>query len=124
VPKCACGAESPRVRITFRGKEQIEECPYCAPQSFDKFKSVRDGQISMAYEYDHTHYHFEDGKPVLTDEGRQDLRDAATKESEDDKRALEAAVEKKRYARRTTPLTSAEIERAVNRFNNESRESV
>jgi len=115
MPICGgCGEFTSRVRMTFRGLEAKEECPQCAPQSFEKFKSVRDGQITMAHEYDHTRYHFRDGIPQITDEGLQDLEDAACKPPTDDNAAYEEAVAKKRQNRKTS-LTPKEIEICVNR---------
>jgi hypothetical protein len=107
-------AETTRVRTTFKGLEAKDECPHCAPQSFEKFASVRDGQITMAHEYDHTRYRFKDGIPQITDEGLQDLEDAACKTPTDDDEAYQKAVAKKRQNRKTS-LTPAEIEICVNR---------
>lgn len=122
-----CGSVTARVRTTFIGARAKDECPQCCPESFDKFKAVRDGQVTMAWEYDHKHYRLKDGIPTITDEGLQDLEDLATKESEDDKLALEKAIERKRRARRTAPLTPLEIEICLARAENilhESTESV
>lgn len=115
-----CGAEGARVRSRWKESQRLpDECPICAPQAFaEKFKSVRDGQITMAYEYDHKRYRTIDGIPQITDEGLADLEAAATKESEDDKIAFEKARAIKRQERRTTPMTPSEIELAAQSIRN------
>ena len=105
-----CGAESARVRSRWHEGVQLpDECQKCSPESYERFRSVRDGQITMAWEYDHKKYRLIDGLPQITDEGLADLEAAALKESEDDKLALERAIEKKRRERRTAPMTPHEI---------------
>jgi hypothetical protein len=123
-----CGAQSTRLRCRWsaNGVQLPDECPHCTPQSFDKFKSVRDGQIAMAWEYDHKSYQFKDGVPILTDEARQDLEDAATKRSDDEIKAYEMAVERKRQERRTKAMSESEakrLEEVIRKRFDESRES-
>lgn len=121
-----CGAEGARIRTTFLGKEAKDECPHCAPGTFEKFKSVRDGQITMGWEYMPNMYrHTEDGY-VAKDELLADTEAQISKPDPDDEAAYEKAVAKKR-ANRKTALTPSEIEICTNRARNmlnESRESV
>lgn len=105
--------------------EAKDECPRCAPHSFDQFKSVRDGKIAMGWEYMPTMYkHTEDGY-VAKDELLADTEAQASKPDPDAEAAYQKAVEKKRRNRRTS-LTPSEIQTCIQRVENmidESRKS-
>lgn len=113
----SCGSEGARVRTTFIGKECKDECPQCSPQSFDKFKSVRDGRLAMGWEYMPKMYrHVEDGY-VATDELLADTQAQVEKQPEDEKIAYEKAVAKKRQNRKTS-LSPGEIQTCIARAEN------
>ena len=84
----------------------------------DPFKSVRDGQIAMGWEYMPQMYRKTDDGYVAKDELLADTEAQATKQSDEDIAAENAALAKKRAMRRTKPLSSAEIEMAITRWNN------
>jgi len=116
-----CGAQSSRVRSrwTEKGVQLPDQCPSCAPESMhDPFKSVRDGQIAMGWEYMPQMYRKTDNGYVAKDELLADTEAQATKQSDEDIAAENAALAKKRAMRRTKPLSSAEIEIAITRWNN------
>lgn len=111
-----CNTEQKHIRTTFRGNAVIDECPNCNPEGFrEKFKSIRDGEIVMGWEYDPSGYTWKDGLPQLTDSRLQDMHDIAAKpyEETDD---YKDAVAKKRAKRRTSPLTPEEINKVVTQF--------
>lgn len=121
-----CGSVTSRIRTMFIGARAKDECPNCAPGTFEAFKSVRDGQIAMGWEYMPTMYkHTEDGY-VAKDELLADTEAQASKPSEEDEAAYQKAVAKKRQNRKTS-LTPSEIQMCVSRAENmldESRKSV
>lgn len=96
-----------------------DECPRCAPQTFERIRSVRDGQISMGWEYMPTKYKLKDGVYVASDELRQDTEDQLSKQPAEDVEAYELAAAQKR-ARSTgrPPLTDAQICDAIQWFHN------
>lgn len=114
--KCgSCNAESSRVRTSWAedGTQKPDECPQCAPQSFDRFRSVRDGQIAMGWEYMPTKYKLRNGVYEASDELRQDTEDQLSKLPEEDVAAYSKAVEEKRATRRTKALTQQEVHEAI-----------
>ena len=118
-----CGHDTPRVRSKWKEGIQLpDECPHCSPDSFEAIKSVRDGQISMGWEYMPTMYKKTDAGYVPKDELLADTEAQVCKKSDEDI-AAEQAIEDKRRTRRTMPLSPSEIEILLNRINNESRES-
>lgn len=118
-----CGTETTRVRSAWKGDVQLpDECPSCAPQSFDKFKSVRDGQITLGHEYMPTMYKKTDAGYVAKDELTADTEAEIVRSitHSPEQIAYEAAAEKKRHNRRTKPLNQSEIEQAICRWSNMS----
>lgn len=123
-----CGAQESRVRTKWasNGAQLPDECPACAPQSFERFRSVRDGTIAMGWEYMPTKYKLRDGVYAATDELRQDTEDEISKVPEDEIEAYKKAVARKRVERRTQPLSLGETQSAIQWYRNieeEARES-
>ena len=120
-----CGAETARVRSKWQDSVQLpDECPHCAPQSFEKFKSVRDGQITLGHEYMPAMYKKTDAGYVAKDELTADTEAEIVRSitHSPEQLAYEAACEDKRRNRRTEPLTPAEFERAVNKITAQASE--
>lgn len=114
-----CGAEGARVRSRWlEGKQLPDECPQCSPGSFERFKSVRDGQISMGWEYMPSKYRKTDNGYVPTDELIADTEAELSKACPEDEQAYQNAVEEKRAKRRTKPMTETEKEIAIARWSN------
>jgi len=116
-----CGSESARVRSSWtdKGVQLKDACPKCDPGSFEKIKSVRDGQITMGHEYMPQMYRKVGDEYVAKDELLADTEAQILDSMENSEAnvAYRAAVEKKRQNRRTTPLSAAEIQQAINRVN-------
>lgn len=119
---CACGAESKKIRQFWdRGKLTREECPACAPQSFEKQTDPSAKKIWIGPEFAPNDYI----KREDPDGGyRYDLKPEAARELElqhtvnsqratDEREARERAMAAKRSTRRTNPMTSEEIEQAI-----------
>jgi hypothetical protein len=114
-----CGADTPRLRTVFLGKETRDECPQCAPGSFEKFTAPSDKKIAMGFEAHPNEYekrYDEDGvfyirKPEYRAEQEQRL----TQPAEDDRLREEQAVAEKRATRRTQPLSPDEVLFAINK---------
>lgn len=114
--KCgSCNSDSSRVRTSWMpdGTQKPDECPQCAPQSFDRFRSVRDGKIAMGWEYMPKRYKLRNGVYEGTDELRADTEAQLSKQPEEDVAAYNKAVEAKRATRRTVPLTSQEQQQCI-----------
>lgn len=116
-----CGADRTRVRTIFNpdGTVRVEECPSCAPGSFDPEWLLAKGATPWeAYPGKYDKISNPDGSVTwrAKEEWTQDTEDKirASYEKVDAKEA--AAIEKKRASRRTEPMTPAEIEAATNRF--------
>lgn len=114
---CSCGVEGTRIRtIWAEDGTKREECPHCAPGSFDKVTDPSDKKIWMGFEVHPNEYvKAEDGgfdrKPEYRAEQEQKLREA----TEDEKAAQERAIAKKRAERRTRPMDSVEEAMALRR---------
>lgn len=114
----SCGSESSRVRSKWKENVRLpDECPNCAPQSFEKFKSVRDGQITMGHEYMPTMYKktdqgYEAKDELLADTEADILKSMVVPHDP----IAEEAIERKRATRRTKAMTGSEIEQAINRW--------
>lgn len=111
-----CGAESVRVRSrwTEKGVQLADECPTCAPQSFEKFTAPSDKKIWMGYEAHPSEYvHAEDGGFDRKPEYRAEQEQKLTQPTEDEARIQRIAEEDKRATRRTEPMTSVEMEQAL-----------
>jgi len=111
-----CGSESTRVRSrwTDKGVQLPDECPACAPQSFEKFTAPSDKKIWMGYEAHPNEYvRAADGgfdrKPEYRAEQEQKLCQA----TEDEKAREEQVAARKRANRRLTPMTAAEMTAAL-----------
>lgn len=110
-----CGAEGARVRSRWSGDKQLpDECPQCAPQSFEKFSNPSDKKIWMGFEAHPNEY-------VKAEDGGYDRKPEYRAEQEaklgggdpDDAAAQEKAVERKRMERRTRPMDSDELLHAL-----------
>jgi len=106
-----CKAETKRVRSRWdeKGVQLPDECPNCAPSSFEKFTAPSEKKIWMGYEAHPNEYvKSEDGgfdrKPEYRAEQEAKLALPATDEQE----AQARAAAKKRIERRTEPMTPAE----------------
>jgi len=110
-----CGAEVSRVRTRYavNGAQMPDECPVCSPETFERFKSVRDGQISMGWEYNHTMYKKTDNGYIAKDELIADTEAQVMKPDTEAEENYQRSLAKKRANRRTKPMTQAEIERAL-----------
>lgn len=119
--KCSnCGNEGPRVRSRWTEDGQLpDECPKCAPQSFEKFTTPSDNKIWPGWEAHPNEYekkYDKDGviyerKPEYRAEQEERLRNM----TEDEKAAQERAIAKKRKERRTTPMDAIEEAAALRR---------
>jgi hypothetical protein len=123
VAKCGtCGAESPwiiRTRWAPDGTQMPDECPKCAPQSFERFRSVRDGTIAMGWEYMPNKYKLRNGVYEATDELRQDTEDGIKKQPAEEVEAVTKAIEAKRAyaAQHQEELSQDDIRRAIAWYN-------
>lgn len=110
-----CKTETSRIRSRWNEDGQLpDECPNCAPGSFEKFTTPSDKKIWMGYEAHPNEYvKAEDGgydrKPEYRAEQEQKLAEATAEEQEKQRRA-EA---EKRAHRRTTPMDSVEYAAAM-----------
>lgn len=113
----SCGAQSTRIRSRWKDSIQLpDECPFCAPQTFEKHTDPSVKKIWIGPEYNPNAYekrYDEDGiyyqaKPEFTAE--QEAKACLSSEERE-------AIERKRKTRRTEPLKpeSAEYERALNK---------
>ena len=111
-----CNTESSRVRSrwTEKGVQLADECPSCAPQSFEKFTAPSDKKIWMGYEAHPNEYvRAADGGFDRKPEYRAE-QEARLTQATDDERAREAQVAaRKRANRRLTPMTPAEMTAAL-----------
>lgn len=112
-----CKQETTRLRTTWRKDgTPFDECPNCAPESFEKFTAPSDKKIWMGYEAHPNEYvKAADGgydrKPEYRAEQEQKLGQPTEEETELQRRA----EEKKRRDRRTTPMDEAELSAATHR---------
>jgi hypothetical protein len=114
-----CGAEGARVRSRWTEKnvQLPDECPHCAPQSFEKFTAPSDKKIWMGWETNRNEYekrYDKDGviyerKPEYQAEQEAKIVDA----TEEERTAQERAVANKRANRRTIPMDEAELAAAM-----------
>lgn len=117
-----CGAEGQRIRSRWEKDVQIpDECPSCAPQSFERQTDPSDKKIWIGPEVrpqDYVKTYDRDGliympKPEITAEleaqacGRNSVR------NKEEQEAVRRAEAEKRNTRRTRPMTSTEVEKAV-----------
>lgn len=115
-----CGAQGTRIRSRWTEKnvQLPDECPQCAPESFEKFTAPSDKKIWMGFEAHPNEYVkklSEDGdvvyerKPEYRAEQEQQLMEATTEEQA----AQEKAVALKRATRRTMPMDEIEMAAAL-----------
>ena len=110
-----CGAIGPRVRSRWQEGQQLpDECPQCAPQTFEKQTNPSDKKIWMGYEAHPNEYvKAEDGgfdrKPEYRAEQENQLRQPAA----DDVEQQRVADERKRASRRTMPMDTQETLQAL-----------
>jgi hypothetical protein len=121
-----CGAAAPRVKTIFTKNGILlpipkDECPVCAPQSFEPAPDPSTRKIWIGPEYmpsryrkktDHLGDYYEG-----TDELRADTEDAISRGATDETEKLERMKAQKRLNRRTAPLKSGSVEhfQAINR---------
>jgi hypothetical protein len=112
-----CKSTTTRVRTHWtEDGTQFDECPQCAPKSFEKFTNPSDKKIWMGYEAHPNEYIKSpdggyDRKPEYRAEQEQRLA-KATEEEQEKQMRIEA---KKRSERRTTPMDSVELAHAMRR---------
>lgn len=105
-----CGAEGPRVRSRWLGGVMLpDECPTCAPQSFEKVTMPSEQKIWMGYEAHPNEYvHSEDGGYDRKPEYRAEQEAKLGQPAADDVEAQERAFAQKRAERRTRPMDASE----------------
>lgn len=116
----ACGHEGTRIRTVFpEDGGQRDECPQCAPESFEKFTAPSDKKIWMGFEAHANEYEkkydektgevFYERKPEYRAEQEAKLMEA----TEEERLAQRRAEADKRATRRTTPMDSVEYAAAL-----------
>ena len=114
-----CGEEGARVRSrwTEKGIALPDECPACAPQSFEKFSAPSDKKIWMGYEAHPNEYekrYDADGLILVRKpEYRAEQEDRLRNETADERDARLRAEAEKRATRRTDPMTAEEMLHAL-----------
>lgn len=110
-----CGAETARIRSRFGEDGTVtDECPQCAPGSFEKFTAPSDKKIWMGYEVHPNEYvKAPDGGYDRKPEYRSEQESQLRQPTEAEQCAQDAAIAKKRAERRTTPMTPAEQSAAM-----------
>lgn len=116
-----CGSDRTTTRTFFKpdGTFKTEECPSCAPGSFDpQWLTAKGATAWEAYPDKYVKFSLEDGRVGYraTDEWRQDSEDKLRKSYERADAGNAVALETKRASRRTTPMTADEIASATARF--------
>lgn len=118
-----CGAAGNRIRSRWEKDVQLpDECPACAPQSFEKQTDPSDKKIWIGPEVrpnDYVKTYDQDGliympKPEVTAELEQQACGLKSVASQEEREATEKAKAEKRNTRRTHPMTASEIEKAMN----------
>lgn len=114
-----CGGESNRIRSKWNegGDRQLDECPNCAPGSFERFTDPSDKKIWMGYEAHPNEYEKREDRdgPILMrkPEYRAEQEQRLCEPTEDERMAQARAIAEKRAHRRTEPLTPAEYHAAI-----------
>lgn len=114
--KCGnCGAEGARIRSRWRGTSQLpDECPNCAPQTFERVQMPSDQKIWMGYEAHPNEYvKGSDGGFDRKPEYRAEQEDKLALGDADDRAMQEQAEAHKRATRRKEPMDSIELEVAL-----------
>ena len=119
----SCGAQGNRIRSRWEKDTQLpDECPACAPQSFEKQTDPSDKKIWIGPEVrpnDYEKRYDEFGliympKPEITAELEQQACGRRSVRNQEEQEALRRAEAEKRNTRRTRPMTASEIEKAMN----------
>jgi hypothetical protein len=110
-----CGAQGSRVRSRWTEKTQLpDECPHCAPQSFEKFTAPSDKKIWMGYEAHPNEYELApDGGYDRKPEYRAEQEVKLAQETDDERDARLRAESNKRASRRTMPMDTTETLSAI-----------
>lgn len=109
-----CKQEGTRVRTVFIQSGTRDECPHCAPGSFEKFTAPSDKKIWMGYEAHPNEYvKSEDGGFDRKAEYRAEQEESLRRETEDERTARLRAESRKRATRRTDPMDSIELSMAL-----------
>lgn len=113
-----CKAEGTRSRIVFsEGGETRDECPNCAPSSFEKFTAPSDKKIWMGYEAHPEQYEKKYDKDGLIYERKPEYRAEQEEQlalgAAEDREREERAIAHKRATRRTLPMDAAEMAQAL-----------
>jgi hypothetical protein len=109
-----CKSETSRVRTKFTHGQSVDECPHCAPLSFERQQNPSEKKIWMGWEYMPNMYKKKYDKDGLIyeakDELTQDTEDQIARGSKEDLELAERAIEKKRVEGRKAPLIEGTME--------------
>jgi hypothetical protein len=110
-----CGAEGTRIRSRWLKNVQLaDECPSCAPGSFEKFAVPSDKKIWMGYEAHPNEYErAEDGGFDRKPEYRVEQEEQLRRETVDERDFRLKAEAHKRATRRVEPMDSVELQAAL-----------
>lgn len=116
-----CGSDRKTTRTLFNpdGTFRAEECPSCAPGSFDpQWLTAKGATAWEAYPDKYIKFSLNDGRVGYraTDEWQTDSEDKIRKSYEKADQVEASALENKRRNRRTTPMTPEEIAKATNKW--------
>lgn len=113
-----CNSESPRVRSRWdaKGNQLPDECPQCAPGSFEKFSNPSDQKIWMGFEAHPNEYErAADGGFDRKPEYRAEQEARLSEETEEEREIRIAAEANKRATRRTLPMDEVETLHALSK---------
>jgi hypothetical protein len=111
-----CGAQGTRVRSRWTEKnlQLPDECPSCAPESFEKFTAPSDKKIWMGFEAHPNEYvKAEDGGYDRKPEYRAEQERQMFEATEEEKERQRQAEAHKRATRRTHAMDAAEMGAAL-----------
>lgn len=116
----SCQSESSRVRTKWaEDGSTSDECPTCAPSSFERFTDPSDKKIWMGYEVHPGEYEKRYDKEGLIYERKPEYRaeqeERISQATEEEREAQERAIAKKRAERRTSPMDRVEMSAAMRR---------
>lgn len=112
----SCNSESPRVRSRWdpKGVQLPDECPQCAPGSFEKFSNPSDQKIWMGFEAHPNEYvQSADGGFDRKLEYRAEQEELLSQETSDERETRLEAERVKRATRRTLPMDEVETTHAL-----------
>lgn len=112
-----CGHSGTRVRSRWLEDVRLpDECPNCAPASFEKFTDPSDKKIWMGYEAHPNEYvRSADGGYDRKPEYRAEQEARLCNETEEERNIRLRAEARKRSERRTSAMDSAEFHSAIRR---------